>query len=184
MRKIRRFPHLKYNISFPVLNVSLVNIDKIVANDYNPNTVAPPELELLKISIVEDGFTQPIVCYYDTEKDEYKIVDGYHRYFVSKKFLHLKEIPVTIINKPLVNRMASTVRHNRARGTHSIDGMTNLIESLINLGWKDSEIASNLGMDHEEVIRLKQATFLKDIFMHHKFSKCWKEFEDNYYPKE
>lgn len=172
---------MQSKITFPVLNVKMVPIDKVDENGYNPNKVATPELALLERSIREDGFTQPIVCYYIPKIDRYKIVDGYHRFFLARKRLRLKEVPVTVIDKSLAHRMASTIRHNRARGTHSIEGMSNIIEMLIRSGWDESEIALNLGMDKEEVIRLKQNTFLKDIFANHDFSDSWEEFEERYY---
>ena len=109
----------------PVYNVRAIPIEKIQANDYNPNVVAPPEMKLLELSIWEDGFTMPCVCYYDEEEDNYILVDGYHRYQVLKtsKRIYQREnglLPVVVIDKELSNRMASTIRHNRARGTHNI----------------------------------------------------------------
>ena len=109
---------MRVNIDYPVLNVKLVPLRKVVANDYNPNKVARPELQLLKLSILQDGYTQPIVCYYDDENDKYIIVDGFHRYYCARRYFNLKEIPVVVIEKDISNRMGSTIRHNRARGTH------------------------------------------------------------------
>lgn len=117
-------------IEFPVLNVKMVDIDKVVANDYNPNKVAPPEMWLLKHSIEEDGYTQPIVTYYDKERDIYIVVDGFHRYRCAKEYFNLKQIPVVTIDKDLENRMASTIRHNRARGTHQIIDMSHIVLTL------------------------------------------------------
>ena len=164
-------------IEFPVLGVKMVDIDKVVANDYNPNKVAPPEMELLKHSIEEDGYTQPIVTYYDKEKDIYIVVDGFHRYRCAKEYFHLKQIPIVTIDKSLENRMASTIRHNRARGTHQIIDMSYIVRDLAQRGWDDSQISKHLGMDLDEIIRLKQITGLKDLFADHVFSKSWKEFE-------
>ena len=112
----------------PVYAVKAVPVEKIVANDYNPNIVAPPEMKLLELSIWEDGFTMPCVCYYDNETDRYILVDGYHRYSVlrSSKRIYQREnglLPVVVIDKELSNRMASTIRHNRARGSHNIELM-------------------------------------------------------------
>lgn len=166
-------------IDFPVLNVKMISIDKIMANDYNPNAVAPPEMELLKLSIIEDGYTQPIVVYYDRNKDMYIIVDGFHRYRCAKEYFDLKEIPVTVIDKPLENRIASTIRHNRARGIHAIKGMSEIIIDLIEYGWKEDKIAKHLGMEKEEIFRLKQISGLKEAFANHEFSKSWEEFEIN-----
>ena len=164
-------------IEFPVLDVKMVPIDKVVANDYNPNSVAPPEMKLLKLSIEEDGYTQPIVTYYDHEQDKYVIVDGFHRYRCAIEYFKLPEVPVTVINKQINNRMASTIRHNRARGTHAIRGMSDIVLSLSRGGWSDVDISKHLGMDAEEVIRLKQITGLKEAFANHEFSKSWEEFE-------
>ncbi|MFW5830751.1 MAG: IbrB-like domain-containing protein [Prolixibacteraceae bacterium] len=164
-------------IKFPVMNVKMIPMDKVVANDYNPNKVAPPEMKLLKKSIEEDGYTMPIVVYYDKSDDVYIIVDGFHRYRCAKEYFKLDEIPATIIKKDLSNRIASTIRHNRARGTHQIKSMSDIVLSLINEGWDDYKIGQHLGMDPEEVLRLKQITGLKEAFINHEFSKSWEEFE-------
>jgi ParB-like chromosome segregation protein Spo0J len=164
-------------IKFPVMAVKMVPIEKVVSNDYNPNSVAPPEMKLLKLSIEEDGYTQPIVTYYNQEDDNYIIVDGFHRYRCAKEYFKIKEIPIVVIDKPINNRMASTIRHNRARGTHAVKGMSDIVLSLTRGGWKDEEISKHLGMDAEEVIRLKQITGLKEAFANHEFSKSWSEFE-------
>lgn len=166
-------------ITFPVMNVKMVDINKVIANDYNPNKVAPPEMKLLKHSIEEDGYTQPIVTYYDSENDIYIVVDGFHRYKCAKEYFHLKEIPVVTINKDLSNRMASTIRHNRARGTHQIIDMSKIVIDLTNHGWSEKQIAEHLGMELDEIIRLKQVSGLKEAFANHVFSKSWEEFESN-----
>lgn len=165
-------------IEFPVLNVRMIPIDKIVANDYNPNKVASPEMKLLKHSIEEDGYTQPIVVYYDKEKDTYIVVDGFHRYRCAKEYFNLPEIPCTIIDKPLEHRMASTIRHNRARGTHQIKDMSVIVADLFKMGWSDEDICKHLGMELDEVLRLKQITGLKEAFANHEFSKSWEEYEN------
>lgn len=164
-------------ITFPVLDVKMVDINKVVANDYNPNKVAPPEMKLLKHSIEEDGYTQPIVAYYDKENDIYIIVDGFHRYRCAKEYFNLKEVPVVTINKDLDNRIASTIRHNRARGTHQILDMSKIVLELTKSGWDDSTISLHLGMELDEIIRLKQINGLKEAFSNHEFSKSWEEFE-------
>ena len=166
-------------ITFPVMNVKMVDINKVIANDYNPNKVAPPEMKLLKHSIEEDGYTQPIVTYYDSENDIYIVVDGFHRYKCAKEYFHLKEIPIVTINKDLSNRMASTIRHNRARGTHQIIDMSKIVIDLTNHGWSEKQIAEHLGMELDEIIRLKQVSGLKEAFANHVFSKSWEEFESN-----
>lgn len=164
-------------IDFPVLNVKMIDIDKVVANDYNPNKVAPPEMQLLKHSIEEDGYTQPIVTYYDEENDKYIVVDGFHRYRCAKEYFHLEQIPIVTIDKDIENRMASTIRHNRARGTHQIVDMSYIVRDLAQRGWDDRSISKHLGMDLDEIVRLKQITGLKEVFADHVFSKSWNEFE-------
>jgi ParB-like chromosome segregation protein Spo0J len=144
------------NITFPVLNVKMILANKIVANDYNPNRVATQEYELLIRSIELDGVTQPIVTFYDDKNDIYIIVDGFHRWRVLAEHFGCKEIPIVVINKNLRERMASTIRHNRARGKHQVDLQAELVKSLMNQGLSDSQIAIALGMTEEEILRLKQ----------------------------
>ena len=163
----------------PVYNVKRVPIEKIQANAYNPNHVAPPEMQLLYKSILEDGYTMPIVCYYLKDKDKYEIVDGYHRYctMLNHKDIYEREggcLPVVTIDKDLDNRMASTIRHNRARGTHSIELMTNIVADLVKSGMSDAWIMKNIGMDAEELLRLKQLSGLQELFKDKEFSKSWK----------
>lgn len=162
----------------PVLDVRMIPIEKLKANDYNPNRVATPEMKLLKHSIEEDGYTQPIVTFYDEELDMYEIVDGFHRYTVGKDMLKLKELPCTVIDKPLSHRMAATIRHNRARGTHQINNMSEIVVDLTKKGWSDIEICKHLGMELDEVLRLKQVSGLKEAFANHTFSKSWTEYKD------
>lgn len=161
------------------MNVKMIPIEKVVANDYNPNKVATPEMKLLKKSIQEDGYTQPIVTIYDKENDIYVVVDGFHRYRCAKEYFNLKEIPCTVIEKDIKNRMASTIRHNRARGTHQIKDMSIIVSDLYKMGWNDEEICNQLGMDLDEVLRLKQITGLKEAFAGHQYSKSWEEYEVN-----
>lgn len=165
------------NITFPCMNTRMVPIAKMKANNYNPNSVAPPEKKLLKRSIEEDGFTQPIVCYYDKEKDLYIIVDGFHRYECAIEF-ELDMAPVVVIEKSLKERMASTIRHNRARGKHGIDGMVNIVSEMKLNGWSDSQVAKELGMDSDEVLRLTQAAGLPELFKDHEYSRSWVSEED------
>ena len=162
----------------PVYNVKPVPIEKIRANAYNPNTVAPPEMKLLYKSILEDGYTMPIVCYYIADEDVYEIVDGYHRYRVmlEHKDIYDREhgmMPVVVIDKDLSNRMASTIRHNRARGTHSVELMTNIVADLVESGMSDAWIMKNIGMDAEELLRLKQISGLAALFKDKDFSHAW-----------
>ena len=164
-----------------MLAAKLIPVSKIHANTYNPNTVAAPEMDLLELSIREDGFTQPLVCYHDKEQDKYILIDGFHRYIVAKDRLELPSVPVTVIDKPFENRIASTIRHNRARGTHGIEKMGNIVQQLVANEWSDERIAKELGMDREEVFRFKQRSGLKSAFSNHEFSKSWIEFEKRYY---
>lgn len=150
-------------ISFPVLEVRMVDINKIKGNNYNPNVVAPKELKLLQTSIEEDGYTQPIVSYYDNDKDEYVIVDGFHRFLIGKK-LKLKELPVVVLKKDIKQRMESTIRHNRAKGEHQIDRMVHIVSELVREGRNDSEIMNFLGMELDEILRLKQHSTITEIF--------------------
>ena len=160
-----------------VYNVIPVPIEKIQANTYNPNHVAPPEMKLLYDSIKEDTYTMPIVCYYLPDVDKYEIVDGYHRYTVMLTHKDICErehglLPVVVIDKPLSDRMASTVRHNRARGTHDINLMTNIVAELKESGMSDAWILKHLGMDAEELLRLKQITGLAALFADKEFTKA------------
>ncbi|MDR2806511.1 MAG: ParB/RepB/Spo0J family partition protein [Dysgonamonadaceae bacterium] len=159
----------------PVYRVKAVPIEKIRANSYNPNAVAPPEMKLLYKSIKEDGYTMPIVCYYIANIDRYEIVDGYHRYRVMLKHRDIYErenglLPVVVIEKDLSNRMVSTVRHNRARGSHSIELMSNIVAELVQAGMSDAWILKNIGMDTDELLRLKQVTGLTSLFKDREFS--------------
>jgi ParB-like chromosome segregation protein Spo0J len=162
----------------PVYNVLAVHIDKIQANDYNPNAVAPPEMALLETSIWEDGYTQPVVCFYDKENDKYIVVDGFHRYTVlrtSKRIFERENgyLPVVVIEKELGDRMASTIRHNRARGTHNIELMSNIVSELVEMGKGDAWICKHIGMSADELLRLKQITGLASLFQNTSFSKAW-----------
>ena len=161
----------------PVYKVESVPLSKIRANSYNPNAVAPPEMKLLELSIWEDGFTMPVVCYYLEDEDIYEIVDGYHRYTVMLTSDRVRErerglLPVVVIKKDLENRMASTIRHNRARGSHSIELMSNIVAELTQAGMSDGWILRHIGMDKDELLRLKQITGLASMFKDVEFSVC------------
>ena len=165
------------DMTSPVYNVIAVPVSKIHANAYNPNAVAPPEMKLLELSIWEDGYTMPIVCYKISD-DEYEIVDGYHRYttMLTSKRIYDREnglLPVVVIDKPIENRMASTIRHNRARGSHSIDLMKNIVAQLVDAGMGDDWIMKQLGMDMDELLRYKQITGIASLFAHESFSTAW-----------
>ena len=138
----------------PAYQVQRVPIEKIRANSYNPNKTAPSEFKLLERSILEDGYTMPIVCYYDKEREQ-------------------NCLPVSIIDRPLEDRIASTIRHNRARGTHSIELMTQIVQQLVEAGLSDRWIITNIGMDKEELLRLKQLSGLASLFKGGDFSRSW-----------
>lgn len=164
----------------PVYNIKKIPIEKIQANSYNPNMVAPPEMRLLYQSIKEDGYTMPIVCYYLEDIDKYEIVDGFHRYttMLQHKDIYEREngcLPVSVIDKPISDRMASTIRHNRARGSHDIELMTNIVSELVESGMSNAWILKNIGMDAEELLRLKQLSGLASLFKDKDFSKSWTE---------
>jgi len=169
---------METNFKSPVYKVLAVQIEKIQANSYNPNSVAPPEMKLLYKSILEDGYTMPIVCYYLEDVDMYEIVDGYHRYttMLNHKDIFDREkgyLPVSIIDKPISDRMASTIRHNRARGSHGIDLMTNIVAELSGSGMSDNWIMRHIGMDKDELLRLKQLSGLQELFKDSEFSDSW-----------
>ncbi len=162
----------------PVYNVIAVPIEKVQANDYNPNKVAPPEMKLLEISIWEDGFTQPVVCFYDSENDKYIVVDGFHRFTILKNCKKIRDrenglLPVVVIKKNMSDRIASTIRHNRARGSHNVDLMSNIVAELVEMGKSDQWISKKLGMGVDEILRLKQVTGLASLFKKREFSRAW-----------
>ncbi|WP_227840846.1 IbrB-like domain-containing protein [Clostridioides sp. ZZV15-6597] len=166
----------------PVDSVLWFKSENIEANSYNPNRVATPEMKLLHESIKADGYTQPIVGY-EYNKNKIEIVDGYHRNRVGKEYKDINEkvhnyLPVAIIDKPIEERMTSTIRHNRARGQHTIFGLSNMVLELTKAGWSDERICKAFGMEPEEVLKLKQFTGLKDAFINHEFSPSWEALLD------
>ena len=172
------------NFKSPVYHVIAVPVEKIEPNTYNPNSVAPPELKLLYESIKQDGYTMPVVCYYDRDRDKYILVDGFHRYRIMLDYsdIYKREngmLPVTVIDKPLDRRMASTIRHNRARGSHNVDLMSNIIRELHELGRSDAWISKHLGMDRDEILRLKQLTGRTSMFRDVDFGKSWQPVEQD-----
>lgn len=162
----------------PVYDVKRVPIEKVTANDYNPNSVAPPEMELLETSIWEDGYTQPVVVVYDSENDKYVVIDGFHRYCVLRDSERVREreqstLPVVILDKDMHDRMASTIRHNRARGTHNIELMSTIVSELVEMGKGDRWICKHIGMSPDELLRLKQITGVAALFQNQDFSESW-----------
>lgn len=163
----------------PVDCVLWVRNETVIANDYNPNSVAPPEMKLLEISITEDGYTQPIVTF--KEDDHRTVVDGFHRNRVGKESEKVRTrvkgyLPVVTINQDRVDkgdRIAATIRHNRARGKHRIDAMSEIVVDLKRRNWSNEKIARDLGMDPDEVLRLSQISGLAEMFADHSFSEAW-----------
>ena len=163
----------------PVECVQWVKSDLVIANDYNPNSVAPPEMQLLHTSIQEDGYTQPIVVW--QHDGIYEVVDGFHRNRVGKEYDDIKErihgyLPVVVINgdrEDKGDRIASTIRHNRARGKHKVEAMSDIVIELKRRNWSDAKIGRELGMDADEVLRLTQITGLAEMFADKDFSQAW-----------
>ena len=177
-REIQKFMKKEIKSNSPVYNVIAVPVEKIQANSYNPNKVAPPEMKLLYESIKEDGYTQPIVCYYLKDEDRYEVVDGFHRYRIIKDHRDIFErengrLPVVVIDRPIGDRIASTIRHNRARGTHDVDLMSNIVAELTEMGKSNAWISKHLGMSADEILRLKQITGLAALFKDGEFSQSW-----------
>ena len=162
----------------PTYEVRAVPISQVVANDYNPNKVAPPEMELLETSIWEDGFTQPIVTVYDPDEDMYIVVDGFHRYLILRDSQRIRErerglAPVVVLDKSVGDRMASTIRHNRARGSHNIELMSQIVTELVEMGKGDHWICKHIGMSPDELLRMKQITGLASLFANTDFGEAW-----------
>lgn len=163
----------------PVECVKWVKAEEVVSNDYNPNSVAPPEMELLRTSIQEDGYTQPIVVW--QHDGHYEVVDGFHRNRVGKECDDIRErihgyLPVVVINEDVTDkghRIASTIRHNRARGKHKVEAMADIVIELKRRNWSDKKIGKELGMDADEVLRLTQITGLAEMFQDKEFSEAW-----------
>lgn len=164
----------------PVDCVLWVKADQLHANDYNPNSVAPPEMRLLQLSIMSDGYTQPIVAWPDGS-DSYEVIDGFHRNRVGREVGAVKKrvmgrLPIAVINAERTSkedRIAATIRHNRARGKHSVDAMADIVVDLARRNWDDAKIAKELGMEPDEVLRLKQVTGLAELFADREFSEAW-----------
>lgn len=174
-KAIAPYSNKKHN---PVDNVMWVNFNQIEANNYNPNAVAKQEMKLLHTSITHDGYTQPIVVIYDKAKNKYVIVDGFHRYATMVYNKDLQElnnsmVPVVVIDKDINERMASTIRHNRARGKHSVQGMSNIVLNMLKNGMNDADICNELGLEPEELVRLKFTTGYAKLYEGKEFSKAW-----------
>lgn len=163
----------------PVDFVYWEKAENVIANDYNPNSVAPPEMVLLEHSIKEDGYTQPIVSFKNEE--HFEVIDGFHRNRVGKENTEIKErlhgyLPLSIVNESRLDRndrIASTIRHNRARGKHRIDSMSEIVVELKRRNWSPKKIARELGMDQDEVLRLSQISGLAEMFADKEFTEAW-----------
>jgi len=171
----------------PVDFVRWVKNETVHANDYNPNSVAPPEMELLRLSIANDGYTQPIVSMANTDGSR-EVIDGFHRNRVGKECADIQNrvhgyLPVVTIRESqegLNNRVASTIRHNRARGKHQVESMSDIVVDLKRRNWSDAKIGKELGMDQDEVLRLTQISGLTEMFQDRSFSKAWSESENGW----
>ncbi|MDX1430674.1 MAG: ParB/RepB/Spo0J family partition protein [Rhodothermales bacterium] len=165
--------------SEPVDNIQWIPVDRLQANDYNPNVVAPPEMELLALSVREDGYTQPIVAWQDN--GHYEVIDGFHRNRVGREDETISArlhgyLPVVVANEGRVDRgdrIASTIRHNRARGKHQVGAMADIVIELKRRNWSDKKIGKHLGMEPDEVLRLSQITGLAEMFADRDFSEAW-----------
>lgn len=164
---------LEWTKNHPVSRVEWVPAELVKANDYNPNSVAEPEMKLLQRSIEANGYTQPIVVW--RVGDEYEVIDGFHRHLVGKK-MGLTHLPVVVVNDDSTDRsdrMAATIRHNRARGKHKVSSMSEIVQELVKRNWSNEKIAKELGMDADEVLRLKQVSGLAELFSDKEFSDAW-----------
>lgn len=162
----------------PIHQVLWVPIESVQANDYNPNAVATNEMRLLYTSISHDGYTQPVVTIYNDEIDKFEIIDGFHRYStmrMNKDLLEMNKglLPIVVLNKTMNERMAATVRHNRARGKHSVDGMGNIVFNMLKNGMSDEAICAELGLETEELLRLKHITGFSKLFKDVEYGKAW-----------
>lgn len=162
----------------PISEVQWIPIQKVFANDYNPNSVATPEMRLLYVSVKKDGYTQPVVTIYDEKKDRYVIVDGFHRYSIMRRYKDIYEscegkLPCVVLKgKTMNDRMASTIRHNRARGKHSVTGMSNIVMEMLMNGATDIEICNELGLEAEELVRLKYITGYAKLYENNEYSRA------------
>lgn len=164
----------------PVDLVLWIKNEKIEANDYNPNTVAPPEMKLLELSIKEDGYTQPLVTWQIEGK--YEVVDGFHRNRIGRESDEIHSrihgyLPITLINQDRADRgdrITATIRHNRARGKHQVGAMSEIVQELARRNWSNTKIGKELGMEPDEVLRLKQISGLAELFSDKEFSEAWK----------
>ncbi|BBL73196.1 IbrB-like domain-containing protein [Methylomagnum ishizawai] len=176
--ELRAILHGLSGIAHPIDWVRWIPIDKVSPNDYNPNSVAHKEMGLLHTSISHDGYTQPVVVIWNPDRDRFEIVDGFHRYYTMKTHpdIHATTgglLPCVVIDKDINDRMASTVRHNRARGRHSVQGMSAMVFKMLEEGWSDAQICNELGMEAEELVRLKHITGFSKLFKDTQYKRAW-----------
>lgn len=162
----------------PINDVVWIPIEKVHANDYNPNSVATMEMKLLYTSVKKDGYTQPVVTIYDEKRDRYVIVDGFHRYSIMRRYKDIYascegKLPCVVLKgKTMNDLMASTIRHNRARGKHSVQGMSNIVMEMLINGASDLEVCNELGLEAEELVRLKYITGYAKLYENSEYSKA------------
>lgn len=170
---------MKQEIKMPCLAIKLVNRNDIMANNYNPNSVPSDKMELLKQSIIDNGFCFPIVTIWSDEEQKYVIIDGFHRFTMcSPEWLDIEQVPVVVLDHDISQRMAATVQFNKARGVHEIDGDADIVKSLSQQGLSDEEICKHLGLDAETVLRYKQLTGILDLFKNTSYSPAWEVKDD------
>lgn len=167
----------KGDIKLPCLEVKIVPIEQVQANNYNPNAVAKNNMDLLEESILSNGFCFAVVTVWDPDLEKYIIVDGFHRFLIFREYLQATEIPIICLEYDISQRMAATVQFNRARGVHQVELMGDLVQALVEQGVEDDEIAQKLGMEIEEVFRLKQITGIAELFKNQIYSKSWEMME-------
>jgi len=164
-------------IKLPCMDVKIVDIDLVQANNYNPNRVSSQNMGLLEESILSNGFCFAVVTVWDPDLEKYIVVDGYHRYLEFRDRLEAKQIPIIVLEHDITKRMEATVQFNRARGVHQVELMGDLVQALVEQGVEDEEIAQKLGMEIEEVYRLKQITGIAELFKNQIYSKAWEMVE-------
>lgn len=167
----------KGDIKLPCMEIKIVDINIVQANTYNPNSVASNNMALLEESILSNGFCFAVVTVWDPDSEKYIIVDGFHRYLIFRDWLQAKQIPIICLEHDISQRMAATIQFNRARGVHQVELMGDLVQAMVEQGVADDEIATKLGMEIEEVFRLKQITGIAELFKHQVYSKSWEMME-------
>jgi ParB-like chromosome segregation protein Spo0J len=169
----------KMDIKFPCNEIKMVDRELVVANSYNPNHVPKDKMELLKQSIIDNGFCFPIVVIWDTDLEKYVIVDGFHRWLICQKdWLDIKQIPVVILQHDISQRMAATVQFNKARGVHAVDMDADIVKGLLEQGMTEFDVSEHLGLDMDTIHRYKQLTGILDLFKNVNYSTSWEVTND------